>query len=277
MRRVVVFWIQILMLCLFPVLATAMTAVYTVAVVPQFPASVIQRDWTPLLARLGKDIGVRFELKLYSSIPEFEKGFLAGEPDFVYMNPYHAVMARKARNYIPLLREGNRQLVGILVVRKENPVQAVKDLDGKVVAFPSPNALAASLYMRALLAEKEKIRINPIYLKTHSNVYRDVLLGKAVAGGGVNKTLKKEPKSLQDVLRILYRTPGIAPHPVCVHPRVPPGVARRFAAAVQALAGEKSGKAMLARVSIPNPILADYHRDYAALEKLGLENFLAAD
>lgn len=277
MRRWVVVAIQIMVLVLFPAWAAAVKSVYTVAVVPQFPAQIVQRDWAPLLARLATDSGVRLQLKLYSSIPEFEKGFLAGEPDFAYMNPYHAVMARKARHYTPLLREGSKQLVGILVVREGSPVQVVKDLDGKVVAFPSPNAVAASLYMRALLAEKEKVRIAPVYLKTHSNVYRHVLLGRAVAGGGVNKTLKKESQSLQDALRILYRTPGIAPHPICVHPRVPPDLAQRFVASFLALAGEKSGKTLLGGISMPHPILADYQRDYKPLEELGLENFLAGD
>ncbi|MDH3393369.1 MAG: phosphate/phosphite/phosphonate ABC transporter substrate-binding protein [Desulfobulbaceae bacterium] len=275
MRRHILQWVAIFALCSFPVLASATESVYTFAVVPQFPASIIQRDWAPLLERVGKIAGVRFQLKLYASISDFEKGVLAGEPDFAYMNPYHAVMARKALGYTPLLREWKRQLVGILVVPKESPVQTVRDLDGKVVAFPSPNALAASLYMRALLAEKEEISITPVYVKTHSNVYRNVLLGKAVAGGGVNKTLKKESQALQAALRILYRTPGIAPHPVCVHPRVPEDLSQRFVSAFQNLAEDESGKVLLGRVSIPHPVTADYQRDYEPLEDLGLENFLS--
>ena len=275
MRRHILQWVAIFALCSFPVLASATESVYTFAVVPQFPASIIQRDWAPLLERVGKIAGVRFQLKLYASISDFEKGVLAGEPDFAYMNPYHAVMARKALGYTPLLREWKRQLVGILVVPKESPVQTVRDLDGKVVAFPSPNALAASLYMRALLAEKEEINITPVYVKTHSNVYRNVLLGKAVAGGGVNKTLKKESQALQAALRILYRTPGIAPHPVCVHPRVPEDLSQRFVSAFQNLAEDESGKVLLGRVSIPHPVTADYQRDYEPLEDLGLENFLS--
>ena len=267
--------VQLLLFSVLPVWAAA--EVYSVAVVPQFSVNIVQRDWAPLLARLEKETGQQFELKFYASIPAFEKGFLAGEPDFAYMNPYHAVMARKAQGYVPLLREGERQLFGILVVRKDSPMRDVQALDGKVVAFPSPNALAASLYMRALLAEKEHVRIVPAYVQTHSNVYRSVALGKAIAGGGVNKTLKKEPKELQEVLREFYRTPGIAPHPICVHPRVPEGLRNRFVAAVLALAASESGKLLLGRISMPNPILADYRKDYGVLEELGLEKYLGGN
>ena len=61
----------------------------------------------------------------------------------------------------------------------------MQDLDGADIAFPAPNAFGASLYMRALLAEQEKININPIYVETHANVYRNVIFGRASAGGGV--------------------------------------------------------------------------------------------
>lgn len=273
MRRFQFVCVQMLLLAILAGQAAAAESVYTVAVVPQSPAPTIQREWSPLLARVEQETGLHLELKFYQSIPEFERGMVAGEPDFVYMNPYHAVMARKAQNYIPLLREGKQDLVGILVVKKESRWQGVHQLDGQVVAFPSPNALAASLYMRALLAEKEKIKIIPSYVKTHGNVYRHVLLGKAAAGGGVNKTLKKEPASLQGALRILYQTPGLAPHPLCVHPRIPEDVAARLVAAIMGFANDADGKAKLAAIAIPNPVRADYQRDYASLAELGLENY----
>ena len=250
---------------------------YSLAVVPQVPASIVQRDWAPLLARIENDTGQRFELKFYSSIPAFEKGFLAGEADFAYMNPYHAVMARKAQGYVPLIREGKRKLVGILVVRKDSSLHDVQALDGKVVAFPSPNALAASLYMRALLAEQDKIRIVPAYVQTHSNVFRHVIFGKAIAGGAVNKTLRKESDALRGELRILYETPGIASHPICAHPRVPVSDRKLLVSTIIKLAGTDDGKKLLDRIAIPNPVVADYQQDYEVLDKLGLGKYLGED
>lgn len=273
MQRVQIVCVQFLLLAVLFGQAAASESGYSIAVVPQSPAPTVQREWSPLLARLERETGIRLELRFYASIPDFERGVLAGEPDFVYLNPYIAVMARETQNYIPLLREGKQDLVGILVVKKESRLQDVHQLDGKVVAFPSPNALAASLYMRALLAEKEKIKVIPRYVKTHGNVYRHVLLGKAAAGGGVNKTLKKEPASLQREFRILYQTPGLAPHPLCVHPRVPGAVAARLVAAIMGLVNDSDGRAKLAAIAIPNPVRADYQRDYASLAELGLENY----
>ena len=116
---------------------------YSVAVVPQFPAAELHRDWTPLLERLARDTGLRLHLTLAPSIPRFEAALMAGQPDFCYLNPYHQVMAHRAHGYVPLVRDA-QPLAGLLVVRRDDPVRSVRELDGQTVAFPSPNAFGAS-------------------------------------------------------------------------------------------------------------------------------------
>ncbi len=247
---------------------------YTFAVVPQFPALEIERDWVPLLRRLSELSGHTLALKFSKSIPDFEQEFIGGRPDFVFMNPYHAVMAKGAAGYVPLIRDDEHPLVGILVVKKEGPVRSVQDLKGTVIAFPSPNAFAASLYMRYLLAEREKIAFRPKYVGTHSNVYRHVALGLAAAGGGALRTLQKEASELRDQLRVVYETPGAAAHPVSAHPRVPAEVREAVAAAFLRLAEDKEGRTLLRAVRIERPVPAVYERDYAPLERLGLERYI---
>ena len=54
-----------------PAKAQART-VLSLAVVPQFPAAVLHRDWTPLLDQLTRRLGVDFKLLLQPTIPRFE-------------------------------------------------------------------------------------------------------------------------------------------------------------------------------------------------------------
>jgi len=254
--------------------ATAGTQpVYTWSVVPQFPTTVIHRDWTPLLKILEQKTGYRFRLKLYDSIPNFEKGFLEGEPDFAYMNPYHAVMARESQGYNPIIRDGKRLLTGILVVRKDSQIKSIKDLQGKRAAFPSPNAFGSSLYIRALLGEKEGIHIKPVYAGTHSNSYRLTLLNRVSAGGGVYRTLHKEKKAVQDKLMVIYETPGKPAHPICVHPRVPVQVSEAVRSAIFATSKTENGKRILKRVFLHNPIIANYKTDYQSLKAIHLDKY----
>ncbi|GEC96598.1 phosphate ABC transporter substrate-binding protein [Zoogloea ramigera] len=256
--------------------AVAAPPTYSVAIVPQFSAQQIHAEWQPLLKRVGDEAGVKLEMRFPSTIPTFETSFLQGEPDFIFGNPYHAVMARRKQGYIPLVRD-EKLLTGILVVAKDGPVSSLKHLAGQKIAFPAPNAFGASLYMRALLIEKEQLRIEPVYVKTHGNVYRQVLVGDFVAGGGVNQTFADLPAVMRDKLQVLYETPGAAPHPFAAHPRVPDGVRKRITAAFLKQASDAEGKALLKDVRMPNPVAADYGRDYGPLEKLRLDKYLVLE
>lgn len=254
---------------------SAADTAFTLAVVPQFAALQVHRDWTPLLARLEQATGYRFELRAYDKVARFEEDVLQGIPDLAFMNPYHMVMARKSHGYRPLVRDDAGKLSGVLVVRREGAIRSLADLNDKEVAFPAPNAFGASLYMRALLAEKEGIKIRPVYVGNHENVHRQIALGDVAAGGAVQATFDREPEALRAQLKIIYNTPGAAPHPLAAHPRVPEAAGNKISEAMLALGSDPEGRKLLAAVQMPQPVKADYQRDYAHLTRLKLENYVA--
>ena len=246
---------------------------YTLAVVPQASPAETYRRWAPFAEQLQRVTGQHLQLRVYRSFDEFETDLVNGLADFAYMNPYHFLMARKAQGYLPLVRDGSRLLSGQLLVRRDSPLKSVKELNGKTIAFPDPNAFAASLYMRALLQEKANIRFTASYLGTHANVYRHVILGSVAAGTGVNLTLARERPETRDELRVLYETPGTAPHPLCAHPRIPADLREAVTRAVLELNKNENGRTLLKRVDILQPVRAVYARDYQPLEKLDLQKY----
>lgn len=243
---------------------------YTFGVVPQFNAAQTVSIWRPLLSQVEEKTGLKFKLIGSDSIPDFEREFSSGRFDFVYMNPYHFIRAERSQGYIPLASDVDRKLYGILVVRKDSPIHTIQDLQGKVVAFPAPNALGASLMPRADLKDRFGIQVIPRYVRSHSSVYLNVVLGKADAGGGVQKTLEQQPELIKDSLRVLYRTQEVISHPIAAHPEVPPEVRERVMQALLALGKTPRGRKALARVPIQEigAVTAD---DYAPLVELGLE------
>lgn len=245
----------------------------TISVVPQFSARQVFEDWTPLLKLVGEKVGAEFKLRFYDSIPLFEAGFQRGEPDLAYMNPYHAVMAKNAAGYEPIIRDDASRLSGILVVRKDSGIKSLSQLEGKTLAFPAPNAFGASLYMRALLTREAKINFKPVYVKTHPNVYRHVLLGQAEADGGVTRTLNEERDDVKSQLSILYTTPPVFSHPIAVHPRVAPELAKRIQSAILELAEKPQHQALFTAIRIPKPAKSVY-AEYVGLDALKLESFV---
>ena len=246
---------------------------YTFDVVPQFPAAKIYATWAPLLERVGQAAQVCFELRIASSIPEFEQVLWGGHSQWAYANPYHAVVAHRRHRYVPVLADGKDKLSGILVVPKDSTIQNVESLRGQPVAFPAPNAFAASLLIRAELARK-RIDISPVFVKTHGNVYRSVIARDMPAGGGVNNTLASESKEVQAQLRVLYETDAYTPHPVLAHPGIAAAARQKVVDAFLSLAKDEAGQRLLEGVNLDQPMAVTYAAHYQKLEVLKLDKFL---
>jgi len=253
--------------------ATHAEKVYRFGVVPQFEPRHLAAIWQPILDELSRRTGLKFILGGSVNIPDFERDFQQGVFDFAYMNPYHSLLAFEHQNYQPLVRDGGRALFGILVVPKTSSITSIQQLHNQTVLFPAPNALGASLLMRAELAELHGVRVKPHYVNTHSSVYTNLLLGRALAGGGVMATLKRQKAPIQEHLRILYRTQPVAPHPVVVHPRVLAADREAVKQAFLAMAEQPKGRALLAKVPIKK-IIAVKVGDYESLKALGLEKYV---
>jgi phosphonate transport system substrate-binding protein len=255
-----------------PAAWSAEKVTYSFGVVPQYEQRKLFRIWRPVLDELEQRTGFTFELVGSSSIPVFEQKLLQGTYDFGYMNPYHLLMANDAQGYLPLVMDGGRRLKGILVVPKESSVQSVQELAGKPIAFPSPNALGASLLMRAELAKFQGVEVIPQYAQTHSSVYLHVALGLNPAGGGVASTLRSQKPEIRNKLRILYETQAVNPHPVSAHPRVPDAHREKVRQALLDMAATKNSSILLSRIPIRKAVTASLE-DYSPLRSWGLEEF----
>ena len=249
---------------------------FKVGVVPQFTTQVINDIWQPVLKELGARTGHRFTLEIEPDITKFEVAFERGDYDFAYMNPWHAVTAHEKQAYIPLVRDGAKRLTGILVVAADSPIRDVSELDGAEIAFPSPNALSASLLMRTELATLQGLDISALYVRTHPAVYLNVALGKSVAGGGVLRTLRSQPQELQDRVRVLYETREVAPHPFVAHPRVPVAPRAEIAAALLTMGNDPSLQSLFDRIPMQKASAASIE-DYLPLLEWGLQDFYVSN
>jgi phosphonate transport system substrate-binding protein len=250
----------------------AENSLYLFGVVPQFEQRKLFRIWRPILDELERRTRLSFKLVGSPKIPVFELKYMEGAYDFAYMNPYHILMAHDTQGYLPLVRDGERMLKGILVVHEESPITSVQELAGKRIAFPAPNALGASLLMRAELTKLHDVNVLPHYVQTHSSVYLHVALGLVKAGGGVASTLASQKPEVREKLRIIYKTRPMYPHPVSVHPRVPKAHRDIVRKALLEMAKTKPGASLLAKVPIRKAVAAKLE-DYMPMSAWGLDEF----
>ena len=249
---------------------------YIVGGVPQFATQIISSTWEPLLEEIAAKTGDTFELVIETDITQFEVAFERGDYDIAYMNPWHAVIAFETQGYVPIVKDGANSLKGILIVKADSEISEVSQLDNAEIAFPSPNALSASLLMRTELATLHGLTVTPLYVRTHPSVYLNVALGKSLAGGGVLRTLRAQPQSLQDQVKIIYETREVSPHPIVAHPSISLEARLKIANALLEIAAEPEGAALFAGIPMQQPTSAKLE-EYLALRDWRLREFYVAN
>jgi len=222
---------------------------FTFGIVPQQSASKMARLWSPILQNVSERSGYHLQFKTAPSIPVFEQRLSAGEYDFAYMNPYHFTVYHDSVGYEALVKAKDKQIKGIMVVRNDSTVNALTELQGQTLAFPSLAAFAASILPRSEL-QKRAIEFEPRYVSSHDSVYLNVASGRMLAGGGVLRTFNNMTPEVREHLRILWTTPGYTPHALAAHPRVPMAIRQAVAEVLMQMAQNEAGRSLLQSIKI---------------------------
>lgn len=194
--------------------------IYTFGVVPQQASEKLARLWVPLTKYLSEQTGLNIEFTTAPTIPEFEERLAAGAYDFAYMNPYHFTVFNEQPGYTAISRQKNHVIRGIIVVSSNLEIESLEELAGKKLAFPAPNAFAATLVTRAFL-DMVAPGYTATFVNSHDSVYQTVAKGLFAGGGGIVRTLNEISPDLKQNLEVLWLSPGYTGHAFAAHPKVP--------------------------------------------------------
>ncbi len=223
----------------------------TFGIVPQQSASKLARLWIPIMQKVGKDAGVRLVFKTTKSIPDFETECHEGNYDISYMNPFHYTQFCEDPGYLVVAKQKDKRIQGILVAKKGSGLKEnLHELNGKTLAFPAPDAFAATkIPMRELAAENPSISVNPEFVSSHDSVYRSVAQGLFLAGGGIQRTFNNVEPAIFDQLERVMFTEKYTPHAFAVHPGVGVETRERLAQALITLGDSEEGRGLLASIN----------------------------
>jgi len=270
-QRLIIYIILVLAPFCFPKNLSAKECNLTFGAVPQFEHRKLFLIWDEILKKIGMKLNCHIQFIPTKSISHFEEYLREGKYDIAYVNAYESIRAYKVQGYNSIIRSGAKGLQGILVVKKGGAIKSIKDLDGKIIAFPSPFALGASALLRSELEAKYKISFVPKYVRTHSSVYLHVAKGFSLAGGGVNRTLNEQKTNLRNKLKIIYKTAIIPAHPIIIHPRIGPAISIKIQKAILEIA--KETPYLMKKIPMNNPIKST-NKDYEIIHKLNLDKYM---
>ncbi len=145
-----------------------------------------------------------------------------GEYRFAITAPHFARLAQKDVGYVPMLRP-ERNLVGILIVKKTSTIRTVDDLKGKTITLPGRITIVSMLTLWALktsgLEEGRDFKVR--YAESHNNAVLDVLRGDSSAAAVAATILDQMPEDQKGEVRALAITGEITPLVIIANPKVP--------------------------------------------------------
>ncbi len=253
-----------------PVGACAATQPLRFGVLPLQSPVALARLFIPLCARLAQALHRPI---VFATAPDFRR-FMArakrGRYDIVFLNPY---LYRQLHGYRAVARIKGVPFIGLLIARKGVHIGPLtpRNLAGRSIAFPDPEAFAATLMVKELLHAHGLIvdtEMRPVYLRSQDSVILAVSRGFVDLGGTWPWSLDQEPAAIRARIRILARTPPGPEMPIAVRDTMAPATVRALQKALIGLTGSPAGRAILRRMHIPDGFAIASPRDYAHIPRL---------
>jgi phosphonate transport system substrate-binding protein len=163
--------------------ARAEESPYAFNVLNQRSVSLTSQYWNPILIYVSKKSGVPLELKLARTIREGDALAEQGAYQFIVTNHFFTP-ERDRLGFRVIARPAGPGTHGQIVVPSDSPIKSLQELNGKEIAFASPDAFSAYwLPMDALL--KHKVNVKIVFTINQEASLAQLKAG-AVAAAGVN-------------------------------------------------------------------------------------------
>ena len=140
--------------------AYAAEEVYAFNVLNQRSVALTSQYWNPILMYVSKKSGVPLELKLAKTTKEANSLAEQGQYHFLYTNHFFTP-ERDRLGFRVIARPAGPGIRGQIVVPHDSPIKSISELNGKEVAFASPDAFASYwVPMDALLKNRVNVKVN---------------------------------------------------------------------------------------------------------------------
>jgi phosphonate transport system substrate-binding protein len=212
--------------------AQAQDQPYAFNVLNQRSVALTSQYWNPILIYVTKKTGVPLELKLARTTKEANALAEQGAYHFLYTNHFFTP-ERDRLGYRVIARPAGPGIRGQIVVPADSPIKSLQELNGKEVAFSSPDAFAAYwLPMDALL--KGKVNVKPVFTANQEAGLAQLKIGTVAAAGMNDQIVQRYARREGFEYRLLWNSELYNDLCIMASSKVPPA---KVAAVRDALIG----------------------------------------
>ena len=195
---------------------------------PKYNPRIMYQLYQPFIDYLNETTPYQFEIKLSRVYQDTIDRLGSGEIIIASCGPVSYIKAREKYGVKPILRalskDGKPYYRGIIIVRRDSPIQALADLKGKTFAFGQAWSTAGHILPEYYLL-KSNIRLKDLksysFLRHHDSVANAVLKGEFDAGAVKDIVAIEHQKN---GLRFIYTTAPIPTVPIFIRNDAPKGL-----------------------------------------------------
>jgi len=204
-------------------------------------------QWQLLIAQLSVHSGHKLRFEPAKDLEEFERKLTRGAFDFVLLNANLYTKAHDSAGYRAFAKESGQTNNGVIVVHRDSPIQTLADLRHQTLTLSGPNRSPSAVLTKAHLSSAG-IDVNEEYVESDSSVYRAVVTGHSVAGGGEISTLNSINPNAHAKLRVIWSSKQYSANAFAAHPRVKTESLANVQRALLNLNNDAKGKRLLNNV-----------------------------
>lgn len=208
--------------------------------------------FSPLMEYLSSRIeNVTFKLEASRNYGVYDQKLYAKRFDFALPNPYQTVNAVKNGYKIFAKMADDHNFRGIILVRKDSNINEVADLKGKIVSYPAPTALAATMmpqyYIQSHGVDVMK-DIDNRYVGSQESSIMNVYLKHSSAAATWPLpwlALTRERPEIAEQLEVKWQTDSLPNNSLVARNEIPDDTIEKVSALLFNLHKTKEGKAIL--------------------------------
>lgn len=203
-------------------------------------------DLAELARTVGERSGLVVELRVEAD-PVAAIDAFGGPADAGLLSLFEFLLASSEHQVEPrlqLLRAGQATgYTGEILVQARSPIQAVRDLAGRRVAFVDPHSTSGFVFPMQLLALAH-IDVEPVFAGSHEQA-----LAKLASGEVAAAATYEDPARVDPALRVIARTQPIPNEPVFFRRGLDPAKRDRLVAALVELPATPAGRRLLPTIA----------------------------
>ena len=230
---------------------------YVFAVHPLHNPERLHEMFGPIMDYLDENTpGAVFRLEASRDYAAFNEKLYGRAFDFALPNPYQTVMALKHGYRVFGKMGDDENFRGIILVRRDSPVQNVSDLKGQAVSFPAPTALAATMlpqYFLHSLGLDVMRDVEIRYVGSQESSMMNVYLGNVAAGATWPPpwaAFSRERPDVAEALKVMWVTEMLPNNSLVVRDDVAADIAGQVEKLLLGLHEHAQGQAWLEKMAL---------------------------